>query len=125
MELILSCIRNVENSLGNHYKENVYQNALCIELNLSGFIVQSEVIVPITYRGMNIGYERADIVVYSPTGVIICILELKSQTTRLSLKEINQLRKYILNLNTYTGFLINFNTELEIIQVDLETYTKI
>ena len=77
MDKIINCIKTVESLLGNYYKENIYQNALCVELNLEGFIIQSEVIVPIIYKGMTIGYERADIVVYSSDGSIICILELK------------------------------------------------
>ena len=125
MDKIINCIKTVESLLGNYYKENIYQNALCVELNLAGFIIQSEVIVPIMYKGMTIGYERADIVVYSSDGSIICILELKSQTTRLSLKEINQLKKYIINLQTDTGLLINFYEKMEIIKVNIVTHTKI
>ena len=125
MDKIINCIKTVESLLGNYYKENIYQNALCVELNLAGFIIQSEVIVPIMYKGMTIGYERADIVVYSSDGSIICILELKSQNTRLSIKEINQLRKYIINLQTDTGLLINFYEKMEIIKVNIVTHTKI
>ena len=125
MDKIIECIKTVESLLGNYYKENIYQNALCVELNLAGFIIQSEVIVPIIYKEMTIGYERADIVVYSSDGSIICIIELKSQNTRLSIKEINQLRKYIINLKTDTGLLINFYEKMEIIKVHQYSHSKI
>lgn len=125
MDKIIECIKTVESLLGNYYKENIYQNALCVELNLAGFIIQSEVIVPIIYKQMTIGYERADIVVYSSDGSIICIIELKSQNTRLSIKEINQLRKYIINLKTDTGLLINFYEKMEIIKVHQYSHSKI
>ena len=125
MDKIIECIKTVESLLVNYYKENIYQNALCVELNLAGFIIQSEVIVPIIYKEMTIGYERADIVVYSSDGSIICIIELKSQNTRLSIKEINQLRKYIINLKTDTGLLINFYEKMEIIKVHQYSHSKI
>jgi len=127
MDKIIECIKTVESLLGNCYKENIYQSALCVELNLNGFIIQSEVIVPIMYKGHNVGYERADIVVYSgdSPGKIICILELKSQNTRLSSKEINQLKKYIFNLHSEVGLLVNFYETMEIIKVHQYSHSKI
>jgi GxxExxY protein len=127
MDKIIECIKTVESLLGNYYKENIYQSALCVELNLNGFIIQSEVIVPIVYKGHHVGYERADIVVYSgdASGTIICILELKSQNTRLSSKEINQLKKYITNLHAEVGLLVNFYEKMEIIKVHQYSHTKI
>lgn len=117
MQDIIQCLKNVNETLGNYYKENVYQAALCVELNLSGILFQSEVVLPIIYKGINIGYERADIVIYSKDGVPECIIELKSQNTKLSSKEINQLKKYIKNLNCANGLLVNFFDEIEIINV--------
>jgi hypothetical protein len=79
------------------------------------------------YKGHNVGYERADIVVYSgdAPGTIICILELKSQNTRLSSKEINQLKKYITNLHSEVGLLVNFYETMEIIKVHQYSHSKI
>ena len=62
MEKILECINVVNKELGNHYKENIYQYALYVELNLRGYLVQTEVIVPIFYKGVYVGFERADVV---------------------------------------------------------------
>ena len=117
MQDIIKCIKNVNEALGNYYKENVYQAALCVELNLSGILFQSEVVLPIKYKGICIGYERADIVIYSKDGVPDCIIELKSQNTKLSSKEINQLKKYIKNLGCNNGLLVNFFDGIEIFNI--------
>lgn len=117
MQDIIKCIKNVNEELGNFYKENVYQAALCVELNLSGILFQSEVVLPIKYKGICIGYERADIVIYSKEGNPDCIIELKSQNTKLSSKEINQLKKYIKNLGCNNGLLVNFFDGIEIINI--------
>ena len=125
MEDIIKCLKNVNETLGNYYKENVYQAALCVELNLSGILFQSEVVLPIKYKGICIGYERADIVIYSKSGFPEFIIELKSQNTKLSTKEINQLKKYIKNLNCNNGLLVNFFDDIEIFYVTDTTSKRI
>jgi len=114
----------VEKELGNYYKENIYQSALAAELQIKGIIIQTEVIVPILYKNINVGYERADIVVYNKNS-ICTIIELKSQNSRISTKEINQLRKYLNNLNCDSGILVNFYDNLEIYLVDKLSHKKI
>lgn len=114
----------VEKELGNYYKENIYQSALSAELQMKGIIIQTEVIVPILYKNINVGYERADIVVYNQNN-IYTIIELKSQNSRISTKEINQLRKYLNNLNCDSGILVNFYDSLEIYLVDKLSHKKI
>ena len=125
MEKILECIHTVEKELGNHYRENIYQFALYIELNLNGYLVQTEVMIPIYYKGVYVGFERADIVIYNQEGKIQYILELKSQNSRLASKEITQLRKYLKNTGCEIGILVNFYESLEIIKVDHLTSQKI
>ena len=117
MEEIIKCLKNVNETLGNYYKENVYQAALCVELNLAGILFQSEVVLPIKYKDICIGYERADVVIYSKEGIPEFIIELKSQNTKLSSKEVNQLKKYIKNLNCNNGLLVNFFDDIEIMYV--------
>ena len=93
------------NELGSSYKEHIYVNAMCIHLRNENYLFQTEVIVPINYKGVQLGYERADIVIYEP---IKCILEFKAQTQSVSKKEIAQLTKYKKNLDINNGILINF-----------------
>jgi GxxExxY protein len=125
MDEIIECIKRVEKELGNYYKENIYQFALYTELNLSGYLVQSEVIVPIFYKGVYVGFERSDLVIYNKEGKIEYILELKSQGTRVGSKEVVQLKKYLKNLNCNNGILVNFHDSLEIMHVTHETSRKI
>ena len=125
MEEIVDCIKNVEHILGNHYKENIYQFALYTELNLRGYMVQTEVIVPVYYKSVYVGFERADLVIYNKDATIMCILELKSQNARLGNKEINQLRKYLNNTSTEYGILVNFYESLEMIRVNKISHQKI
>jgi GxxExxY protein len=124
MEKIVECVKKVSGTLGNYYKENVYQSALSVELNLAGILFQTEVVMPIIYKGVGIGYERADIVVYSKDEKPEFIIELKSQNTKLGQKEINQLRKYISNLKCDHGILVNFYDSIEIIDVTDKSHTK-
>ena len=91
--------------LGSSYKEHIYVNAMCIHLRNEKYLFQTEVIVPINYKGVQLGYERADIVIYEP---IKCILEFKAQTQSIAKKEIAQLTKYKKNLKIDNGILINF-----------------
>lgn len=108
------------NELGSYYKEHIYVNAMCVHLRNNGFLFGNEVIVPIEYLGVQLGYERADIVIYQP---FKCIIEFKAQTQSLSKKELNQLIKYQKNMNIDNGILINFgnsNGKLEFIHNNLK-----
>lgn len=103
--------------LGTSYKEHIYVNAMVTHLRNENYLFQTEVIVPINYNGVQLGYERADIVIYEP---IKCILEFKSQTQSVSKKEVAQLTKYKKNLDIKDGILINFgniNGKLEYTEI--------
>lgn len=125
MDEIIKCIKIVSDELGGHYKENIYQSALYLEMNLKGYITQTEVVVPIIYKGYYLGFERADVVVYSQDGKITNIIELKSQNSRITAKEIIQLRKYLKNLHCDCGILVNFFETLEIYIITQESSRKV
>ena len=108
-------------NLGSYYKEHIYVNAMCIHLRNNNFLFANEVIVPIMYQDVQIGYERADIIIYKP---VKCVIEFKAQTQSISKKELNQLIKYQNNLDIQYGILINFghsSGKLEYIFNDKET----
>ena len=124
---VLNCIKKVKDELGDFYKENIYQNALRIELERLKYYCGTEVIIPIHYKGIYIGFERADIVIYdsaSPYDIKL-IIELKSQNTKLANKETVQLKKYIKNVNCERGLLVNFYEVPEILCVTDESTEKI
>lgn len=97
--------KEILETLGTGYKEHIYVNAMCYHLRKENYLFHNEVIVPIEYNGIQLGYERADIVIYEP---FKCVIEFKSQTQSLSKKEYIQIKKYLKNLNLDTGILINF-----------------
>ena len=97
--------KEILENLGTGYKEHIYVNAMCYHLRKENYLFHNEVIVPIEYNGIQLGYERADIVIYEP---FKCVIEFKSQTQSLSKKEYIQIKKYLKNLNLDTGILINF-----------------
>ena len=124
---VLMCIKNVKTELGDFYKENIYQNALRIELERLGYYCGTEVIIPIHYKGIYIGFERADIVIYeciAPYDIKL-IIELKSQNTKLSNKETVQLKKYLNNVKCEKGILVNFYEVPEILCVTEDSTEKI
>lgn len=123
-EDVIRFIKEVESVLGNHYKENIYQNALYYELNDNSYISQTEVVVPIVYKNFHVGFERADIVIYQ-NGIPTFIIELKSQNQRLTHKEIQQIKKYMKNLNCTHGILVNYYETLEIIKISNDFCQKI
>jgi len=120
-EQILDCIKTVSSELGNFYRETIYQNALMLELKSRNIVCQSEVVVDIRYKDIYVGFERADIVVYDDKNKIIRILELKSQTNKISNKEEKQLSRYLMSLNCLKGYVINFYDILEIKEVNVSS----
>jgi len=93
--------------LGSGYKEHIYQRAIEIEFQKEKILFHSEVICPINYSGIQVGFERADIVTYSES-IPTSVLELKSQTNSITKKEFIQIYKYLSNLNIKIGYIINF-----------------
>ena len=83
LEKIKEFSHYIFNTLGNSYKEHIYVNAMSIHLRNENYKFQTEVIIPIMYEGMQLGYERADIIIYEPFN---CIIEFKAQTNLLSKK---------------------------------------
>ena len=124
---VLNCIKKVKNELGDFYKENIYQEALRMELERLNYYCGTEVIIPIHYKGVYIGFERADIIVYESLAPynIKLIIELKSQNTKLSNKEIVQLKKYLKNVNCEKGILVNFYETPEILCMTEDSTEKI
>ncbi len=119
-EQILDCINTVSSELGNFYREVIYQNALVVELQTRNIICQTEVVVDIKYKGIYVGFERADIVIYNDSKQIIRILELKSQTSKISTKEEKQLGRYLISLDCSIGYVVNFYDTLEIKKVKVD-----
>lgn len=109
MEYVIpNIIGDIINSIGVGYKENIYHKCIEVEFKRLNILFMSEVVVPIIYKGISVGHERTDIIIYDEKYIPTFIIELKSQTSKICGKEIIQLSKYMINMNVYTGFIINF-----------------
>ena len=85
--------------------ESVYERLLKHELKLRGFNVESQVSVPVLYKGKNIECDlRLDLLVED-----LIIVELKAVERMIPLYEA-QLLTYLKLLKKPKGLLINFNT---------------
>ncbi len=109
MNIILKCqsiARNIFNDLGSGFDETIYQKAFEVELRLNKLRYENIKIIPISYKGFNIGEGKLDLMVY--THMDILVIELKAIKEKMSPKEETQLCKYMTLLNISKGLLINF-----------------
>ncbi|HEY5124767.1 MAG TPA: GxxExxY protein [Ignavibacteria bacterium] len=106
---IIGCSYNVYNSLGFGFYENVYENAMIIELQKEGMKVQKEIPIDVFYDNQKVGFFKADLIVND-----LIIVELKS--VQILLKEFEvQLVNYLVATKRDVGLLINFGpTKVEI-----------
>ncbi len=60
---IIGCAYTVHNTLGAGFLEKVYEQALMLELKVSGLVVESHVPLSVIYRDQIIGEYFADLIV--------------------------------------------------------------
>ena len=101
---VIGAAMRVHSYFGDGYLEEVYKNALLVELKKLGFEVQSEVAIPVDYHGIRVGDYRADIIVESRL-----ILELKAVTASNKRHEA-QVVNYLTATGINDGLLLNFGT---------------
>ncbi|MFA6726231.1 MAG: GxxExxY protein [Candidatus Cloacimonadaceae bacterium] len=103
---IRGSVFDVYNELGPGLLENIYEQALLIELNNRGLQVENQVPINVLYKGFDLGIQyRLDLLVNDQI-----ILELKSVDTLLPV-HYKQLIIYLKIAQKPLGFLINFNTD--------------
>ncbi|MCU0607857.1 MAG: GxxExxY protein [Candidatus Edwardsbacteria bacterium] len=100
---IIGCAIEVHRQLGPGLLESIYERALLFELSAQGVPVESQVLVPIIYKGERLGEHRMDIVVDGKV-----IVELKA-VDRIEPVFEAQLLSYLKLTNQRLGLLINFN----------------
>ncbi|MBI1922190.1 MAG: GxxExxY protein [Geobacter sp.] len=105
-EKIIGCAIEVHRNLGPGLLESIYERALCHEFNLSGMQYESQVIVPITYKGNNLGDCRLDLLIENEI-----IVELKA-VEKMGPVFKAQLLSYLKMTRKTLGLLINFNVPI-------------
>ncbi len=106
-ECVIGCAYTVHNILGPGFLENVYENALAIELKRQGVGSKRQVPVPVKYRGEVVGDYFADIVVNEEL-----IVELKAVQAISKAHEV-QLVNYLCATGKDVGLLINFGESVQ------------
>ncbi|KPM47261.1 GxxExxY protein [Jiulongibacter sediminis] len=99
---IIGSAMKVHSALGNGFQEVIYQRALEIEFTFDKIPFQREFEMPIYYRNIQIGTQRADFLVYDKISV-----ELKA-VIRLEDVHLAQAINYLEAYNLEVGLLINF-----------------
>jgi len=105
-ERIIGCAIEVHKQLGPGLLEGVYEEALCIECDLTGLSVKRQVILPVCYKGYSVGEHRLDLLVDD-----LIVVEIKS-VERYDPVFAAQVLTYLKLTGKHVGLLINFNSRL-------------
>jgi GxxExxY protein len=99
---IIGCAMKVHATLGNGFREVIYQRALAIEMKTKGLLFARELEMQIFYEGEDIGTRRVDFLVESEV-----MVELKAVTV-LDDIHLAQGLNYLVAYKLDKGLLINF-----------------
>lgn len=100
---IIAAAIEVHRSLGPGYLEQIYENAMVLELTRRGHEVQRQLPCLVLYLGETVGQHRLDLLVDE-----LIVLELKS-VEALSETHVVQLRSTLKAAGKRVGLLMNFN----------------
>ncbi len=100
---IIGAAIEVHRMLGAGLLESVYEDALCIELDLQSISYERQKTIDLEYKGKRIGNLVADLIVENSV-----VVELKS-VQALERIHTAQVLTYLKLTNLRTGLLINFN----------------
>jgi GxxExxY protein len=89
--------------LGKGHRETIYHEAFCLELRNNGISYDSERVIPVTYKGQQIGHIRSDVIIDNKF-----VLEFKAINKLLGPIEIRQVKNYMDYTEINKGLLINF-----------------
>ena len=116
IRIIIDCAVEVRRLLKQGFLENLYKNAMFLEMRSRGLDVQTEVPYDVRYKGEVIGIYHSDLVVND-----CVILELKANQALVPANEV-QLVNYLNAANIENGLLINFGGERLEIKRKYRTY---
>jgi GxxExxY protein len=102
IERIIGAAIRVHTELGPGFLESIYEEALSVELRLSGLEFERQKPVPIFYRAQPVGEHRVDLFVENSI-----VVELKATTTFEKI-HFAVLRSYLKALGVAHGLLLNF-----------------
>lgn len=100
---IIGAAMTVHNQLGYGYKEEVYEQALEVELARAGVIVQRQYPVSVHYEGEQVAVFYLDLLVENQV-----VVELKAFSHQITNDELAQMINYLKASDLPVGLLFNF-----------------
>ncbi len=100
---VIGAALEVHSQIGPGFIENVYEEALCVELEISGVPFVRQAPISLIYKGRLVGEGRLDLLVGN-----ILIVELKAVEALTSVHTA-QVISYLKTTSLQLGLLINFN----------------
>lgn len=102
---IVAVLFEVYKELGGVYQEKIYQRAVANELEKRGFVFEEQVIIPLQYKGENIGSYVLDFLIDNKV-----VLEIKKDKN-FSRTNITQVHSYLRATGLQLGILGNFTAK--------------
>ena len=112
---IIEISTDIYSSIGSGYNEVIYHKAFEVALRLNNIPYQTEVIIPIMYKGYHVGHGRADLIIGSNL-----IIELKAISNFNSDTINTQIKNYMNTLNINEGLVINFGQSSKVSEISIK-----
>ena len=103
---IIGAAMEVHNRLGPGFKEEIYEQALCVELRSQEIQAQDQYPVPVMYEGEQVGLFYLDLLVEGKV-----VVELKAFSHQLTNDELAQVINYLKATGKEVGLLLNFGAK--------------
>lgn len=110
----------VHDELGHGFTESVYHAALLTELSNRGIETSTETTIPVFYKGHSVGRRRPDLMVTDGSSRIVVELKAGSKSGEAQLLQYLDLLGEDNNFNIGKGVLIQFNSDLNIDEVEID-----
>jgi len=103
---VIGCAITVHRKLGPGYKESIYVEALCLEMDARGLKFEREKPITVVYNGHEIRGQRLDLVVGGTLVVECKVAEAISKIYE------RQVISYLKTTHLRLGFIFNFNVDV-------------
>jgi GxxExxY protein len=104
--LAMDCAFAVHRELGPGFKERIYEEAFCLELNARSIRFEREKKIDVRYKSWTIPGQRIDLVVEG-----LVLVEIKAVSKLIRIYE-RQVRSYLKTTGLRGGLLVNFNVTM-------------
>jgi GxxExxY protein len=101
---VLEKCTDIVREIGAGHSESVYHNAFMVELRNSDCDWESEKVLPVNYKGIQVGFVKADIVIRGEL-----VIEFKAITRKINDVDLRQVKKYMEICEIERGMVINFS----------------